>query len=735
MLSRGHIARKRFIDLRKMRSFSLIALLAAACSISHAHANGVALPAIVSGQVAPESRGLGGSVSLMVPVVLDKGIVAFGHGHLAAGGNGSAAGSIGLGLRRDLGNGAVIGGHVHLDGGFTALGNTYHQLSAGLELLSDAWEFRLNGYLPVGRTESPVDTASSVWAEGGRLLMKQGYEVALYGLDAEAGIRLPVFAEDSGQSLKIFAGAFSYGSTLTGPVSGISARAEWQLADFSAALPGASLTLGASARYDSDNRFNAGLFARLSAPIGGPAPKSAAQDLLTAPVGRRSGIVTTIGAHGAVQQALLANGRSYSIVGSVSAATGDMAAINAGLARLGDGALVLASGDIVVDRTLSLASNQLLVGGGGRLDVVGQHNGRAATFINPGSPTTLRGQGVDVVRLASGATVSQLAIAGGRNGIVADSVANVGVDRVAITGSGDNGIALNRVDGAAISGSRIADLFICENNTACEFSIFRPSYVPYAAINAVGTRNLSITDTVIANTTYGIFAASLIDDAPWPPVMVAPVENLVIRNVAITNARREGLLTAAADRVEIDRLTVDNSALRRNMDLVVFQNSTNIALRNSTLKGGVNALMLSFASVINDHLTGHVLVENVAISQTSRAGIFFNPSHDVTLRNVRIDDVGSYGLYFHGDPWGFAGGPIRDVVLDRVSIGKVADGAAYFSGPVENVTGAIAYTDTDPNCLANTDAWSGTALTQPAGAALRINGTLVTDANLASGCR
>lgn len=719
-----------------MTRSSLAALLAAALMLSHAHAaDGVSLNPILSVQAAPGTQSTTGQVELMLPYVLEKGVIAFGDLRASTSGNGLYSASLGAGLRAQQPNGWTLGAHAYFDTGNTASGHTYQQLSGGLELLGDTWEFRLNGYVPVGTTANHHDAASAVWAANGRLQMRQGYEVALYGVDAEAGIRLPVFAEGAGQSLKLFAGAFAYDSAMTDPVSGVSARAEWQVADLHTALPGASLTLGASARYDSSNALSASVFARLSAPIGGPTPQAAGADALTRRVERKTAITTAIGAYGTLQQARLANGRSYTTVGTVSAATGNMAAINAEIARLGDGALILASGDIAVDETLALASNQLFVGGGGRIGVVGEQNGRAAVLVNPGTATTLKGQGVDVVRLASGSELSQLAITGGNNAVVGSNVANVAVSSLNITGSGGNGIALNNVDGARITDTRIADLFICENNNACEFSVFNPAYVPHASINAVGVRDLTVRNVSMSNVTYGIFAAAVIDDGPWPPVTVSPLSNLRIENVSIANTRREGLLTVGADGIAIDRLSIDNSGLHRDMDMVVFQNSTNIAMRNSALRGGVNGLMFAHAGVINEQVTAHALVENVSISDTSRAGIFLNPSQDVTFRNVSIENAGTYGVYFHGDAMGFAGGPLRNITFDEVDIGTVGDAALYVSGPLENVAGTIDYADSDPHCQANTGPWSGTAITQPGGGTLSVNGTAVTDANLASGCR
>src|SRR5690606_31774591 len=124
--------------------------------------------------------------------------------------------------------------------------------------------------------------------------------------------------------------------------------------------------------------------------------------------------------------------------------------------------------------------------------------------------TTLTGYdpAQDVVTMASNSMLSTLSVTGGLAGIGSTGTAGLTIDRVDVSGTAQDGIRLTRVDGAVIENSAIHDLYICTNNTTCEFAVGDPNRAPFAAISAHGTKNLTVRDTAIDNVTYGIFAGS-----------------------------------------------------------------------------------------------------------------------------------------------------------------------------------------------------------------------------------
>jgi len=677
---------------------------------------------------------------LFVPYVLDGGTVLFADGWLSYDVDGPLYGSVGAGIRHQVGD-WVFGANASFDFANSPYDFNYQQLSAGLEALSDQYEFRINGYAPIGETSNKVNALSTVAIRNGGFVANQGYEVALYGLDAEAGIRLPVFDEASVNSLKVYAGAYVKGSEHTETVAGVSLRTELTLG-LDQYIPGATVSLGAGVRYDSRDELSGSVLVRFAAPIGNVPSTTPANSPLFQRVERNRAITTKAGNFGPDQAALASNGSSRVL----QVSDGSASSLNAKIAAAGEGAIILASGTIVVDQTIALATNQMFIGGGGVINLK-TADGQQFNYINPGAATTLAAAKpsaslrvaapaeVDAIRMANGTTISTLSIIGSNNAIVARDVKDITIDNVSISGVTGNGIVLNRVANASITNSEIRNTYICQDNTKCEFSIFKPSVVPNAAINAVGVQNLKVDNLNISDVTYGIFIAPEIDASDWPPVVTSAAENISISNVNITNSRREALMTVGAHDIAIDKLYVNNSQLDRDMDLVVFQTSHNISFSNSKLVGGVNGLMFAYYSGIPGQTPSDITVSNVDISNTSRAGIFLNPSNNIHFKDVSISNAGTYGLFLYGDPWGFQGGSVHDISFDNVAVNGPRTAAAYISGPLENIKGAVTTSTGVRNCDANVGPWTGTEITQGAGYEFSIGGTVVTNANLAAGCK
>ena len=711
-------------------------------------ATGVFAPISAHAQFAPPRvevemlNGNGSSLAggLFVPYVLDGGTVLFADGWLSYDVDGPLYGSVGAGIRHQVGD-WVLGANASFDFANSPYDFNYQQISTGLEALSNQYEFRINGYAPIGETSNKVNALSTVAIRNGSFIANQGYEVALYGLDAEAGIRLPVFDEDSVNSLKVYAGAYVKGSEHTETVAGVSLRTEVTLG-LDQYIPGATVSLGAGVRYDSRDELSGSVLVRFAAPIGGVPTAAQAKSPLFQRVERNRAITTKAGNFGSDQAAFAGNGSSRVL----QVTEGSASSLNAKIAAAGGGAIILASGTIVVDQTIALATNQMFIGGGGVINLK-TNDGQQFNYVNPGAATTLAANQpapglrvaapveVDAIRMANGSTISTLSITGSSNAIVARDVKDITIDNVSISGVTGNGIVLNRVSNASITNSEIKNTYICQDNTKCEFSIFKPSVVPNAAINAVGVQNLKIDNLNISDVTYGIFIAPVIDASGWPAVVTSAAENISISNVNITNSRREAVMTVGAHDIAIDKLYVNNSGLNRDMDLVVFQTSHNISFTNSKLVGGVNGLMFAYYSGIPGQNPSNITVSNVDISNTSRAGIFLNPSNNIHFKDVSITNAGSYGLFFYGDPWGFLGGAVHDISFDNVTVNGPRTAAAYISGPLENIKGAIKTSNGVKNCDANVGPWTGTEIIQDAGYEFSIGGKVVTDANLAGGCK
>jgi hypothetical protein len=107
--------------------------------------------------------------------------------------NGKLAANAGLGLRY-LSKSRVWGGNVYYDYRNTKRQH-YNQAAAGFESLGRVWDFRINGYLPVGWKQSPHFHTGFHSFSGNSLLIKYKKDFAMKGANAEAGYHLDYFRQ------------------------------------------------------------------------------------------------------------------------------------------------------------------------------------------------------------------------------------------------------------------------------------------------------------------------------------------------------------------------------------------------------------------------------------------------------------------------------------------------------------------------------------------------------------
>jgi polygalacturonase len=677
---------------------------------------------------------------LFLPFLLESGDAAFVDLDAAVFDGAMQRGSSGVGYRSRFGSNAVVGAYAYYDYLHTELNNNFHQLSFGAEVLWPIFETRANVYVPLGGGHKAGGFGAG-FISGDGFVFREGMERARPGIDAEVGAKVPGISDGTNAQLKVYAGGYWYGGTNLDDVFGARLRAELTFADLPSLPVGSTASLGVAGTYDNEDRFGGSVMARLRIPLNSnSADASDPFDPYTSRVERQGLIKTHLGATGDAEKAVAElNGQTISRVLRVSAASGDATAINTLLASAGSGALLLADGDLGLANSLVLGNGQILVGGGGMLILRGAISGERGTFANRGASTTLTGYDPtqDVVTLASNSAIAGLSIRGGLAGIGSVDTTNLSISNVDISATAHDGIRLTRVGGATIADTKIHDLYVCENSTQCEFSVFDPNTAPYAAISAHGTNNLTVRDTVIDTVTYGIFAGSEIDDSGYPVVITNLASNITLENVVISKSRREGLLFVAADQVKIDRVTVDNSEQGRDMDLVVLQGTSNVTITDTTLKGGINGLMLVTASSMPDESkTTNVRIDGLKIDSTRNAGIFVNPVSGIDFKNVAITNAGTYGMFLYGSDYAFLGGPISDVSFENVRIDNAAQSGLYFLGPSVDLSGNISVTASPRDC--KVDVYSSTllggSLTQSHGSVLTINGTALDASNLRQRC-
>ncbi|MBP1870416.1 hypothetical protein J2Z19_000113 [Ensifer adhaerens] len=681
------------------------------------------------------SGGSAASGGFFLPFVLDSGNAIFIDTRGTIGNDKVRQGSIGAGYRFRANDQWVIGAYGYYDYLKSEHGNSFNQVSFGLEALSSDLEMRSNLYLPLSGAKT-LSAFNAAYVRDHVLVFQEGKERARRGLDAEIGGRLPVFDEGSDVQLKVFGGTYWYGGKNLGDMFGAKLRAELTFADLPGLSEGSTVSLGVTGTYDNEDKLKGAVMARLRIPFGATPKAGDAFDPMIQRVERSAKIRTHAGATGDVEAAqFVYDGTTPGKVINVSAANGNAASINQLLADAGAGALILVDGNLGLERSLSLGLGQTLLGGGGTLAVRGANSGATANFVNRGAATTLTGfdPAQDVVTMASLSTVSSVAIRGGRAGIGSTGTEGLWIDNVDIAKTSHDGIRLTRVVGAEIEDTRIHDLYICENNTQCEFTVYKPNEAPYAAISTLGTSSLTIRNTDIDKVTYGIFTGSEIDESDWPPVIANEASRIYLDNVTISNSRREGLLMVAANNVLIENFTIDNSKQDRDMDLVVFQGTSDVEINNMTLKGGINGLMMVSASTLPTTTTD-IVVNGLNIDGTRNAGIFLNPVSDITFNGVNITNAGSYGAFIYGSDYAFLGGPVSDIEFNGMKVDKAAKAGLFFMGPSIDVKGDVVTTNTPKDCIADAG-WTAGSLTQSPGSVLTVNGKQLDQSNFTTRCR
>lgn len=153
--------------------------------------------------------------------------------------NGKLAGNIGLGERTIIPSiNHAFGLYCYYDIRQEDHGLTVHQISPGIELLGKRMEYRMNGYFPVGRTESHHYGKKFARFQGHSILMKRKKKFAMTGGDAELGVHVTQSTRHD-----VYAGAGPYYFTADSFSSwGGKARLLWRYKDY--------ISLEASYSYD-----------------------------------------------------------------------------------------------------------------------------------------------------------------------------------------------------------------------------------------------------------------------------------------------------------------------------------------------------------------------------------------------------------------------------------------------------------------------------------------------------
>ncbi|SCA63829.1 hypothetical protein SCG7086_BF_00060 [Chlamydiales bacterium SCGC AG-110-P3] len=232
-------------------------------------------------------------------------------------------GNMGIGCRRILGGCFIIGGYLYGDFRSTLLSNKYSQLTAGVELLSEWIDARVNIYIPESvqkRYASGFAPANGESIESfGHLLhvvrteglTVTSFEKPLHGYDGEIGVKLPSMCHfPCSLEVRGFIGGYHFEAANVPTVHGPRVRVEATLFDALAPFGWYDVDLSLEAQISHDDIRNTQRFLGLSLTVPLQRPKRRQRPLglqrrLSQRVQRDVDIVTSVGSKASRHLSLL----------------------------------------------------------------------------------------------------------------------------------------------------------------------------------------------------------------------------------------------------------------------------------------------------------------------------------------------------------------------------------------------------------------------------------------------
>jgi len=341
----------------------------------------------------PGSKRSLGEIDLLVPLWQNEDTLFFGNLRGRVDNDKGREGNYGIGLRHMLNNGWNLGGYTYYDRRKSHLGNSFNQVTLGVEALSLNWDFRLNAYIPFGRTKHIEDAYGAVEFSGSTISYRAGEERALNGGDAEIGWRVPFFEADANQQLRVYVGAYRFSGRGVETVAGPRGRIDYTIDELPFLWKGSRLTLAAEIQHDDPRGTQSFALLRLRIPLGGTssAPRkrlSTMEQRMVDPIVRDIDVVTQAGAFGKTEQITrTANGNNLTLVSSDTTSSTDLAST---IASAGTNSTVVLNGSFTnVNSRLDVQDGQTIMGAGNLS--IKTASGRTVTIATPGA--SLSGEG------------------------------------------------------------------------------------------------------------------------------------------------------------------------------------------------------------------------------------------------------------------------------------------------------------------------------------------------------
>ncbi len=427
-----------------------------------------------------------GEITIFAPLAQNRTTLLFADARGKLFEAGAVEGNFALGVRHMLPARVNVGAWASLDVRETEFNNRFSQFAAGFEALTENFDGRLNGYVPVdNKATSGTSTTSAGRISGGTIVLDTTtttvIERALYGFDAEVGARIPLdrmgWATDKHEAW-VHAGGFHFDD---GPVQGLTgpmARATYRINNIIPQVEGSRLSIRAEFKHDDvrDGQFEGVI--RLRLPFGPNANKSryhrysALEHRMVERIERDIDIISTSSSFSETftEGALDPNGQLINTVLVVDSSGN----LQTALTNAGSNSVVVvdgSGGNVDTGNGVTMVANQTVLGGGASLPITGATSGASSSFTAPGSRptivnTTLGAGSNAVITTGTNGRVQGVTLVGNNNpgdlnnrGITSEiGTTGVVIEDVAIRDTGSDGILLRDNTTTTIRNTSIANV-------------------------------------------------------------------------------------------------------------------------------------------------------------------------------------------------------------------------------------------------------------------------------------
>jgi hypothetical protein len=510
----------------------------------------------------------------------------------------------------------ILGGYLSYDVRDT--GNTlFHQIGAGFERLSDAWDLRVNAYLPVGNTREKIaESLSNPFFQQNFLVLNRTtqFEAAMAGVDVEAGGRLVRLGDGD---LRGYAGVYYYGAQGSDSGFGVRGRLE--------ARPTDTLRLGLSVQHDPI--FDTKVVLSLGVNVPGTRSRGVDKSTVLARLGesveRKAAI--TVDEQAKNDTVVVTNPKTGTpfVFRHVTLGTG-----------AGDGTFENPSG--TVQNGLNLAQSGEIV------------------YVQAGT-----NPGIEAFKIPDGVSVLSTS--------VAQSIDTVGFStlRLPLSGSGVfpvvngtvtlgnnttlSGFAITNAIGSAIQGTSIQNVTIRDNR------ITNPSEQGINLTDVAGT-SLIANNTITGSRLGGIFVSASGNTQ----------QKLNVNSNTISDSGRQGIFVQASENAQ-QKFTANSNTVSNSVGQAIFLQTNNnsrqdVAIANSTIsrttvdsqgEGGQGL----FAQA-NSGAQQTVKLDNTQVSDSANQGIFVSAfskadepqsRQNVTLNGTSVSNSSGQGIFLQGN--------------------------------------------------------------------------------------